>query len=82
MFAFGSFATVIMPFAFFGGTVSFIFVVVSFVVMVMSLGTMIVFFGIIPRFAVAGAQNKQSQNSHKDKFLHDYIIYILNDFVL
>lgn len=43
---------------------------------------MIVFFGIIPRFAVAGAQNKQSQNSHKDKFLHDYIIYILNDFVL
>ena len=68
MFAFGSFATVIMPLALFGGAVSFIFVIVSFVVMVMSLGTMIVFFGIIPRFAVAGAQNKPVSYTQLDVY--------------
>jgi hypothetical protein len=38
---------------------------------------MVVAFVVATRFTVAGTQDKQSEDSHKDKFLHDDINSLL-----
>jgi polyferredoxin len=71
------FAFVFMVFAFVFMVVPFVFMVVCFVFMVVCFCSMVVPFVVATRFTVAGTQDKQSEDSHKDKFLHDDINSLL-----